>query len=258
MDFSLFKEKVHHSFRLDLNAYKETQLKRRLDNFMTRRKLNAGDYDSFFKLLISDRKSYLEFLDTLTINVSEFFRDKTMFGYLEEKVLPELLARKKRLKIWSAACSSGAEPYSIAIILDEISPGQGHRIEATDIDRKILQAAAEARYTPEQVRNVDGRRLLKYFRKEGNQYVLSDRIKQAVSFRQHDLLLDPFGDGYDLIACRNVTIYFTREAQDRLNRKFSKALGPGGVLFIGASEMIFNYHEIGLEKIATCFYRRKT
>ncbi|OPY57251.1 MAG: Chemotaxis protein methyltransferase Cher2 [Pelotomaculum sp. PtaU1.Bin035] len=256
MDFSLFKEKVRGSFKLDLNAYKENQLKRRLDNLMVKQKVNMGDYAGFFKLLASDHKAYMDFLDTLTINVSEFFRDRSMFNLLEEKVFPSLL-NKSTLKIWSAACSSGAEPYSIAIILNELTPNRRHQIEGTDIDRNILQMAAEARYNPDQLRNVSGPRQAKYFRREGNLYFLSDNIKRMVSFRQHDLLLDPFGQNYDLIACRNVMIYFTREAQEALNIKFHKALSPGGVLFIGASEMIFNYKELGFDKITSCFYRRK-
>ncbi len=256
MDFSLFKDKVRSSFKLDLNAYKENQLKRRLDSLMAKQKINNGDYAGFFKLLTSDRKAYVDFLDTLTINVSEFFRDKSMFNVLEEKVFPKLL-EKGALKIWSAACSSGAEPYSMAIILNELSPNRRHQIEGTDIDRNILQAAAIACYNPDQVRNVSGPRLAKYFKKEGNLYYLNDSIKKMVTLRQHDLLLDQYGQGYDLIACRNVMIYFTREAQDALNNKFVKALKPGGVLFIGASEMIFNYKELGLEKIASCFYTRK-
>lgn len=257
MDFLLFKEKMHQSFKLDLNSYKESQLKRRLDNMMTRHKVKAGDYAGFFRLLSSDARAYKDFLDTLTINVSEFFRDRAMFEFLEQKVFPALLKSKRVLKIWSAACSSGAEPYSMSIILDELTPGLRHRIEGSDIDRNILKAAEEACYSPDQVRNVSGPRQVKYFRREGNLYHLNESIRKTVNFRQHDLLLDLFGQGYDLIACRNVTIYFTREAQEKLNDKFYRALNPGGVLFIGASEIIFNYRELGFEKLSSCFYQKR-
>ncbi|MCL6558581.1 MAG: protein-glutamate O-methyltransferase CheR [Firmicutes bacterium] len=257
MDFALFKERVRTSFKLDLNAYKENQLKRRMDSLMAKLKVNTGDYAGFLKLLSTDRKAYVDFLDTLTINVSEFFRDKQMFNILEEKILPGLLGKKPALKVWSAACSNGAEPYSLAIILDEKTPGRRHVIEATDIDRNILQTAAEGRYNADQIRNVGPGRLSKYFRREANVFYVDNKIKKMVNFRQHDLLLDSFGQGYDLIACRNVTIYFTRDAQEKLNVKFCKALNPGGILFIGASEMIFNYQELGLEKVASCFYRKK-
>lgn len=256
MDFALFKEKIRVTFKLDLNAYKENQLKRRLDSLMVKQKVSAGDYAGFFKLLVSNNKAYIDFLDTITINVSEFFRDKKMFQFLETNIFPTLFEKKSTLKIWSAACSNGAEPYSIAIILNELFPHRRHQIEGTDIDRNILQLAAGAVFSQEQVRNLSGQRLMKHFRREENQYLLNDSIKRMVSFRQHDLLLDPFGSGYDLIACRNVTIYFTREAQEKLNNKFARALNPGGVLFIGASEMIFNYNDLGFEKLASCFYRK--
>jgi chemotaxis protein methyltransferase CheR len=258
VDFLNFKKNVLSRFNLNLNAYKENQLKRRLDSLMSRKKLEAEDYQGFFNLLTNDRKAYNDFLDTLTINVSEFFRDKNMFDHLEKNSLPSLLASRNTLKVWSAACSIGAEPYSIAIILDEKSPGRRHVIEATDIDRNILHAASLGKYNPDQIRNVNPSRLSRYFKNDGRFYHLDDRIKKMVTFRQHDLLLETFGQGYDLIICRNVTIYFTREAQDRLNAKFYKSLNPGGLLFIGASEMLFNYHEIGFEKIASCFYRKKS
>lgn len=256
MDFLLFKEKVRESFRIDLNSYKENQLKRRLDCLRDRLKVSTGDYAEFFELLVADRRKYIEFLDTVTINVSEFLRDKPIFDFLEERVLPSLLEKKNTLKIWSAACSSGAEPYSISMILSELTPGRRHHIEGSDIDSNILRSAAEARYSPDQVKNLSDQRLARYFRQEGNLYCLKDSIKGTVNFHQHDLLVDPFGQGYDLISCRNVTIYFTREAQDKLNRKFKRALNPGGVLFIGASEVIFQYRQLGFEKISTCFYRR--
>ncbi len=257
MDFALFKNRVRASFQLDLNAYKENQLKRRLESLMVKQKINKDDYVSFYKLLTAGGKAYQDFLDTLTINVSEFFRDKSMFRFLEEQVFPALLEKKRILKIWSAACSSGAEPYSLALILDEITPNRRHQIEGSDIDRSILKMAAVARYTRDQVRNVSELRLKKYFRQENSQYILNENIKKRVSFRKQDLLLDPFGEGYDLITCRNVTIYFTRQAQEKLHPKFFQALNPGGVLFIGASEMIFNYREQGFEKLASCFYRKK-
>lgn len=256
MDFSLFRDKVYKDFKLNLNAYKENQLKRRLDGLMTKKKVRDGDYAGFFKMLSTDRQAYLDFLDTVTINVSEFFRDKSIFAVMEDKIIPQF-AGKGLLKIWSAACSVGCEAYSIAIICNELTPGKRHRIEATDLDRNILESANKAVYNKDQVRNVNKDRLLKYFKADGEKYQLDAKIKSMVNFRQHDLLSDPYAKDYDIIACRNVMIYFTKEAQDTLNNKFVKALKPGGVLFIGASEMIFNYKELGLEKIASCYYVRK-
>jgi len=243
------------SFRLDLNSYKETQLKRRIDGLLARQKIK--DYAELFHLLTSDRMAYQTFLDHLTINVSEFFRDPHRWLELEKKILPELLQLRGTIKIWSAACSIGAEPYSLGILLDELSPTRRHRLDATDIDKTILDTAQVGKYNQDAVRSVSKERLSKYFTASGSYCLINENIKKTVSYKRHDLLTDTYPQGYDLIVCRNVTIYFTREAQDKINKGFSQSLQPGGFLFIGGSEMIFNYQELGLEKISPCFYRKR-
>ncbi|MHB8157667.1 MAG: CheR family methyltransferase [Desulfocucumaceae bacterium] len=255
MEFDDFKSKMLSSFRLDLNSYKEAQLKRRLDSLLARQKIK--NYAELFQLLTSDRMAYQTFLDHLTINVSEFFRDPHRWMDLENKVFPELLKSRATLKIWSAACSIGAEPYSLAILLDELSFSKSHRLDATDIDKTILDTAAVGKYNQDAIRNVTRERIARYFTVQGNNYLINENIKKKVSFRGHDLLSDSYNTGYDLIVCRNVTIYFTREAQDKINKGFSHSLNPGGFLYIGGSEMIFNYQELLLEKISPCFYRKK-
>ncbi|MBO8137489.1 MAG: protein-glutamate O-methyltransferase CheR [Desulfotomaculum sp.] len=254
MDFNEFKNQVHKSFGLDLNSYKENQLQRRLSNLLVRKKLS--DFGQLFTVISRDRQEYVKFLDYLTINVTEFFRDVKMFNILEERVLPELLAKGRKLKIWSAACSIGAEPYSVAIILDQLTPGVTHHIDATDLDQTILQKAKEGIYTADAVKNVSSERLKKYFTVRGDKYIINQQIKDKVDFSQHDLLKDNYPRGYDLILCRNVTIYFTREAQEKVNRRFVGSLNPGGYLFIGGSETIFNYVELGLNKTSPCFYKK--
>jgi chemotaxis protein methyltransferase CheR len=254
IDFATFKQKVYSTFNIDLRSYKETQLKRRIENLMARNEIPG--YLSYYQLLKRDPRLFQEFVDYLTINVTEFFRDPAMFKILEEKVLPELLRERSLLKIWSAACSNGAEPYSVAMILEDLTPGRRHRIEATDIDQRILGVARRAVYTPDLLRNVSPVRRAKYFREVNGLYVLNGELKKRVVFSCHDLLKDPYGNGYDLIMCRNVQIYFTKDAQHRINKQFSEALRPGGVLFVGSSETILNYRELGLEKGAPSFYRK--
>lgn len=254
MDFDTFRQRVLQTFRLDLTSYKETQLRRRLDNLLVRRKLD--DYQQLFDQISRDRQAYEEFLDYLTINVSEFFRDPQRWQELEQNILPDLLRRFGQLKIWSAACSIGAEPYSLAILLEELSPGKKHVIQATDLDKSILQQAQRGIYNADAVRHVPPGRLTRYFQQQGNNYIIKEQIKNKVQYFRHDLLADKYDTGYHLILCRNVTIYFTRQAQDKINRQFSQSLVPGGVLFIGGSEMIFNYQELGLEKMTPCFYRK--
>jgi chemotaxis protein methyltransferase CheR len=256
MDFTDFRNQVNKSFGLDLNSYKENQLKRRLDSFLVRNKIvNYGD---FFRIISSSRDEYIKFLDYLTINVSEFFRDLKMFQILETQVIPELLARIGKLNVWSAACSIGAEPYSVAMILNELSPNKLHRIDATDLDQSIIEKAKHGRYTADVLKNVNPQRLNKYFAKENDKfYLINQQIRNMVSYKQHDLLSTQYPKGYDLILCRNVTIYFTREAQEKVNRQFSQSLNPGGYLFIGGSETIFNYADFGLIKTSPCFYKKK-
>lgn len=255
MDFAAFKQRIRARFNLDLESYKEKQLQRRIVSLMNRRHIT--DFADYFRLLEGDTQARSEFFDYITINVTEFFRDPRAFATLEKEVLPRLLAEKPVLKIWSAACSNGAEPYSVAILLDELSPARRHRIEATDIDTRILRVAVEGRYAAELLRNVGPARLAKYFRAENGSFVVCDEIKRRVNFRRHDLLTDAYGTGYDLIVCRNVQIYFTREAQHRINSGFARALNPGGVLFLGASESIFEYRELGFERMAMSFYRKR-
>lgn len=255
MEFGEFRSRILSSFRLDLLSYKENQLKRRIDGFLVRQKLNS--YADLLQLMTGNRKTYEAFLDHLTINVSEFFRDPLRWQELEKKILPDLLQARGSLKIWSAACSIGAEPYSLAIMLDEMSSNRNHRLDATDIDKNIIEAAKTGLYNKDAVKNVSRERLDRYFSVSGGSYLINQGIKSKVSFRWHDLLTGDYTQGYDLIMCRNVTIYFTREAQDKINRNFSRSLQPGGILFIGGSEMIFNHQEMGLEKVLPCFYRKK-
>ncbi len=254
MDFDEFKKRVRAAFRLDLNSYKEKQLKRRMDSYLLRLKLN--NYGELFKQLTSNRQAYEKFLDYLTINVSEFFRDPQRFEELKSRYIPELAKDRNRLKIWSAACSNGSEPYSISIILEELGLSGRSRIIATDIDRQILNKAREAKYNRDSIKNVSPQRLERFFTREDEWYIVKEQIKQKVSFFYHDLLSSDYEKGFDLIACRNVTIYFTKEAQDGIYRRFHQSLTPGGILFTGGSEMIFNYRDLGFEKLATCFYRK--
>lgn len=254
MNFMEFKKQVHFYFRIDLNSYKENQLRRRIDSFM--KKNNIENYKDFFRLLKTKGPLYTSFVDYLTINVSEFFRDPKKFETLEKIYLPELIKNKIKLKIWSAACSNGSEPYSIAILLNEQTPGVKHHIEATDVDRKILAKAIEGIYKRDDIKNVSKSRLRRYFKQENDKFRIIDSLKKNVLFKHHDLLQNNYATGFDLILCRNVTIYFTREAQERVNLKFANSLNPGGLLFIGGSEMIFNYQQIGLDKLAPCFYRK--
>jgi len=228
---------------------------RRLDGFILRSR--ASGVAQYCHLLESDPAEVEKLQDFLTINVSEFFRDAVHFKVLKEQILPPMLKNNLQLNIWSAGCSIGAEAYSVAIILDKLSPYRNHRIIATDVDKNALkQAAAGGPYRAHDIRNVPKDIVEKYFIKTGEDYKLVDRIRNKVIFRQHDQTRDPFEDNFDLIMCRNVVIYFTGETKDILYRKFRDALRMGGILFVGATEIVPRPSEIGLKGSGISFYEK--
>lgn len=253
-DWDLFKEKLFAKSNINLNDYKPAQMQRRITNLMTRH--GRTTYMDFFRLLETDPKLYKEFIDYLTINVTEFFRTPEKFLELENKVLPDLLTKSPKLNIWSAGCSIGAEPYSIAMILMEKTPTARHRILATDLDTEMLLKAKNGAYSANELKNLPPARLSKYFRESAGNFILQDAVKERVEFQRHNLLLDRFDSGFDLILCRNVVIYFTEEAKDALYRRFFAALKPGGVLFVGGTEAILNFRDIGFQHYVPFFYKK--
>jgi len=253
-EWELFKQKLFAKSSINLNDYKPAQMQRRITNFLHRNQ--ATGYIDFFQKIDKDAKLYKSFVDYLTINVTEFFRTPEKFSDLEAVVLPELLAKRQRLNIWSAGCSIGAEPYSLAMSLEQLTPRAQHRILATDLDAEILGKAKLGIYSTNELKNVTSDRLKRYFSVHNDGYQVQDTIRSKVELARHNLLLDPFEDGFDLILCRNVVIYFTEEAKNTLYRRFFKALRPGGVLFVGGTEAILNFREMGFESYLPFFYRK--
>jgi chemotaxis protein methyltransferase CheR len=214
-------------------------------------------YDEYFDTMKNDEKKLREFLDHLTINVSEFFRTPEKFGKLETDVIPDLLTRSSKLNIWSAGCSIGAEPYSLAMIMKEMTPNVRHRILASDLDVEILAKAKRGIYTDNELKAMTPQRRAKYFDVvEGDKYAVKQEIKDCIEFKRHNLLKDKFEEGFDLILCRNVVIYFTEEAKDQLYANFFKALKPGGILFVGATEAILNFRKLGYTSFQPFFYQK--
>lgn len=254
MDLKYFEQWVLKEFYIDLTAYKSNQLHRRILSLMSRVGVNSPD--EYIALLKKDAVQRQKFLDFITINVSEFFRNPEIFDEFKERLKAELLKSNKPLNIWSAACSIGAEPYSIGMILDELSPGVRHKILATDIDNTILQRAAKGEYVSSEIKNVKKQYIDKYFRVNGDKYYIDSRIKNMVTFKKHDLILESFLKDYDVIVCRNVVIYFNADVKEEIYKKFSSSLKKGGLLFVGATESIYNYKEFGFEKASTFIYRK--
>jgi chemotaxis protein methyltransferase CheR len=239
---------------IDLDGYKEVQMRRRLDSFIARSQ--AQGVAAYCKMLEDDQEQRQKIRDFLTIHVSEFWRDPEQYGILQNIILPDMLLSRPRLNIWSAGCSHGAEPYSMAIILNELSP-HNHRILATDVDEVILsKAKAGGPYLQSDFRNVPNKFILKYFTQSKEGLRVVEQIRQKVEFRQHNLLGDPFDNGFDLIVCRNVVIYFTDDAKRILYQRFYNALKNDGVLFLGASETMLGILDIGFKRLYPSFYRK--
>ncbi|KXG43635.1 protein-glutamate O-methyltransferase CheR [Tepidibacillus infernus] len=252
-DYYQFIQKIKKKTGIDLSLYKEAQMKRRLNSL--RMKRGYANFVDYFHALEKDQQLFAEMLDRMTINVTEFFRNYSRWKVLTDKVIHQLPDQRK-IKCWSAACSTGEEPYTLMMILANHFPHLQVELLATDLDEGALKKAAEAIYTERSIQEVPKEMLNKYFVKQNQVLHVIPEIKNKIKFRKHNLLSDPFDKNFDLIICRNVMIYFTEEAKNHLYQKFSQALKPGGVLFVGSTEQIFNPAQYQLETIDTFFYRK--
>lgn len=254
-DYLGFIRSIKSSTGIDLAEYKEAQMKRRLTTL--RNKNGYNTFASFYEAMMKDKALFYEFLDRMTINVSEFWRNPNRWEVLRDVILPELQqGRSQSLKIWSAACSTGEEPYTLAMILADKGL-KNTVVHASDIDDGALNKAKEGLYLDRSLKDVPQDVAKRYFQPEGQMYRISEELKRNVRFQKQNLLTDPFDTMYDLIVCRNVMIYFTEEAKTKLYHKFADSLRPGGYLFVGSTEQIFSPGQYQLEPTETFFYRKK-
>ena len=254
MDFNEFHKWVHKELGINLSAYKPEQLNRRINSLMTR--VGIKSLDEYSKVIKNNSEQKQKFLDFITINVTEFFRNPELFVDLEKQISKELLPNNPNLKIWSAACSIGCEPYTVGMILNKLAPNGRHNIIATDIDDTILTRAKEGKYSQNEMKGINNDDLSKYFKIKADKYYIESKIKNMVTFKKHDLILDTYETGFDLIICRNVVIYFNNDIKQEIYRKFSNSLKKGGLLFVGATESIYNYRDYGFEKASTFIYKK--
>lgn len=255
MGWSYFKRHVRDLTGVDLDAYKEPQMRRRLGQIMSRR--GVASWAEYVRILRDNAAALSEFRDFFTINVSEFFRQPERYEDLRSTYLPELLRSRSRLTIWSAGCSIGAEPYSLAMLLDTIAPGRSHKIIATDIDDTVLaRARTGAGYGDPDVRSVPRETRDRYLTPQAGSWTVVERVRRMVEFRRHDLLKDAYPQDIDLIVCRNVVIYFTEDAKRDIYRRFLDSLRPDGLLFVGGTEIIGDARAIGFAPASISFYRK--
>ncbi|MGG1549613.1 protein-glutamate O-methyltransferase CheR [Bacillus paralicheniformis] len=252
-NYSFFVDKWKKITGVDLALYKEAQMKRRLTSLYEKK--GYGDFREFALALEKNEALLQETLDRMTINVSEFYRNYKRWEVLEKTIIP-LLKPAKTLKVWSAACSTGEEPYTLSMILSRQKGLSDYQIIATDIDDKVLAKAKEGVYQERSLQEVPKEIKELYFTQDGNRFAVKDEIKKNIRFQKHNLLADAYEKDFDIIVCRNVLIYFTEEAKEKIYHKFSGSLKNNGVLFVGSTEQIFNPEKYGFQSTDTFFYQK--
>jgi chemotaxis protein methyltransferase CheR len=242
---------LHMQKGYDFRGNHLPMLKRRVDKRVYA--TNTGSYEGYYIYLQKNQKELEELFYVLTIHVSEFFRDPLVFEYLQSLISNTLEMKLRKgdynLRIWSAGCAMGEEPYSIAIMMREILEKivDSHitvDIIGTDIDEKILSRAVIGEYQEESLKSTRYGLVKKYFSQEDGHYAISEDVKKMVSFSNYDLLdkksfVPPesvFGD-FDIVLCRNVLIYFNQEYQKGIFQKLYKSLHKNGYLVLGESEI---------------------
>jgi chemotaxis methyl-accepting protein methylase len=240
--FAALTAKISGERGISCESYKDKCLKRRIAVRMRARGIHT--YEDYAKLLDRDPREYQELLDTLTINVTKFYRNPETWKALRPYLAGLWTARAGHLRIWSAGCASGEEPYTIAMLVAETIANKGMDailqshvfIHATDIDRLSLERTNQARYADGAFSELPADLRRRYF--QGGRP--AEHLRSMVRVIMHDLTREPPPlQQYDMIVCRNVVIYFERQAQERLFQRFVDALTPGGVLVLGKVETLF-------------------
>jgi len=231
------------------------------------RKLGLRNFSEYCDLIRNEERDeeVLELVNAITTNLTAFFRENHHFDYLASSVLPDLMLRNassRKIRIWSAGCSTGEEPYSLAIMLRETLPaGWDARILATDIDSNVLQQAASAVYPEERIKGLPKQRLKRWFLrgkgKHAGRVRLKPEVRQLIDFDQLNLMQRwALDEPMDVIFCRNVIIYFDKPTKRRLVERYADAMKSDGHLFIGHSESLFKLTD-RFELIGNTIYRRR-
>jgi two-component system, chemotaxis family, CheB/CheR fusion protein len=244
--FEPLLEHLRHSRGFDFTAYKRTTLTRRI----VKRMETAGvtGVDRYREFLDTHPDEFKALFNTILINVTSFFRDRDVWDALRDDVLPQLIAAREPgepIRIWSAGCASGQEPYSVVVLLAEAlgidAVRERVKVYATDVDEEALAEARRAVFTETQLADVPAALAAKYFEGDGDRYALHRELRRCVIFGRHDLIQDAPISRVDLLLCRNTLMYFNADAQARITARFYLSVKPAGVLVLGPAEMLFSY-----------------
>ena len=267
-DFNLFQKLVKSKVGISIRPGKKNILGVKLAHRL--RQLGLTSYFAYYRYLLKPEgiKELQHLANTVTIDTTEFFRGKRQFKLLREHILPELIRqknKKKRIRIWSSGCSTGQEPYSIAMLINEmagIDMSWDIKILATDINTYSLKIAYLGRYSKKQVEDVPAKYLKKYFYKElvGQEefFQIKELLKKRLIFRRLNLLMsiNRIKGPVDMIFCQNVMIYFDAGTKKMISDQFYRLLGPKGYLCLGLSESLFGIDD-RFKLIESSIYRKK-
>jgi chemotaxis protein methyltransferase CheR len=243
-DLRRITELIHTKYGYDFRNYAMSSFKRRMLRILELKNLSV---EAMIKKLDEQPTFVDEFLDELTVNVTEMFRDPGFWRVMREEIIPGILLNHKQFKIWHAGCSSGEEVFSMAILLSEMGIQKDVTLIATDLDVNILEKAKSGVFP---LKNMElneknyirfqgtSESLKKYYREDGGKAILNRGLFENVSFRKHDLVMGEIFNKFDLILCRNVMIYFNQTLQNDVLKKFHESLFKYGYLAIGSKESL--------------------
>jgi|tagenome__1003787_1003787.scaffolds.fasta_scaffold20653491_2 chemotaxis protein methyltransferase CheR len=241
---------------IDLSQYKRAQMERRIRTFAERR--GTTKLTDYLGVLGGSKEELEAFLDRVTINVSQLWRNPEQWELLARKVLPELAGRP-RVKIWSAGSSYGAEAYTLAAVCTETLPGVRAEIVGTDIDRRMVERARTGAFSTEDARDMPPAQRARWFTERDGMLHADPKLKALCRFEAGDLLTMRFPrQAYDLVLCRNTVIYFTPDVKDALHARIAEALVPGGFFMVGSTERISDAAALGLQIAHPFVYRKVT
>lgn len=229
---------------ISLSERKEDMVYSRLARRL--RKLGLSDFEDYLKFVIENTEEQKAFVNSLTTNLTHFFREEHHFDYLESVLLPQVFATKtNRIRIWSAGCSTGEEPYTLAMVWEQMKGKPSNvdfKILATDLDTNVIDTGKTGIYSVDKLAPIS-EKYLKYFSQDSecttNQKKVSDSLKQYIHFKQLNLMKEwPMSGPFQLIICRNVLIYFDKKTQKNLIRRYYELLESGGCLILGHSESL--------------------
>lgn len=242
-DFDLFRKAIYNESGITFSDTNRSILDSRLKERL--REKNLDSVQDYYKLIMSDKEEMKVFLDSVTTNLTRFFRNQPHFDAFSNYVIPHIIEDKKKtgdttIRIWSAGCSTGEEPYTIAMILaDILPPPYKFQITASDLSLKSLMVGKQGFYPDSRIAGIPEKYLARFFIKVPDGYQVKKELMDKIKFDYHNLKNDSGARNLDVIFCRNVLIYFDEAAQKAVIDRFYQALAPHAYLFIGHSESLF-------------------